>query len=256
MKRLIILILTLISFTLGAVEVNDILDAFEQAIVIPNLSGNFSIKLISTSGEVRELKASAYQKLSNTDQMNRLFVFNHPPSVRDTSLLVHSYYNNDENKMWIYLPVVKKIKRIALENSGGGYFMGSDFSYRDFISKSTSEYTYEFLGEKNIDGRDCYMIKEYGTTPKLKEALGYQHVINYYGKDDSFLYARDYYEFSGDLLKTYRVKNTLIFDKYIYPTEIEMTNKQNGHKSVINVTDINLDELPDSYFTTRNLKKK
>lgn len=256
MKKILTILFILASINLQAVDVADILQGFEDVIVIPNLTGKFSIKLISTNGDIRELKATAFQKLSESNQMNRLFVFNHPPSVRDTGLLIHSFYDGDENKMWLYLPVVKRIKRITLESSGGGYFMGSDFSYRDFISKSSSEYTYELIGDFLLEGIDCYQIKEYGDTPALKEKLGYNYVINYYGKEDNFLYGRDYYEYSGDLLKTYRVKQIKKFPPYIYPTIIEMTNQQNGHKSVINVTDIKTEELPDSYFTTRYLKKK
>ena len=67
--------------------------------------------------------------------MSRLFTFDYPPSVRNTKLLINSFYDGSENKMWIYLPIVKKVKRISLSSSGGGYFMGSDFSYSDFISK-------------------------------------------------------------------------------------------------------------------------
>jgi len=255
MKKLLIIIFALISFNNFSQNVDTILDGFSKAIQIPNLSGQFSIKLIDKNGGTRNIQALAYQKLVNNNQMNRLFMFNYPPSVRDTGFLIHSFYNGDENKMWIYLPVVKKVKRISLGTSGGGYFMGSDFSYADFISKSSSDFKQELVGEAIIDGRECYQIKEYGETDELKKKLGYSHVINYYGKDDYFLYARDYYEFSGDLLKTYRVKKVIYIDKFIYPTNIIMTNVQTDHKSEIEVTQINTDEVSDSIFTTRYLTK-
>lgn len=256
MKKFLPILFILLTTNLFATEIDDILNGFAEAIRIPNLYGNFSITLISKNGDTREIKAEAYQKLVDEKQMNRLFRFEFPPSVRDTGLLIHSYYGeNSENKMWIYLPIVKKIKRISLSSSGGGYFMGSDFSYTDLISKSSSDYTQELIGEGEIENITCNMIKEYGVTEELKERLGYDYIINYYGKDDSFLYGRDYYELSGDLLKTYRVKEVKKFSKYIYPTKIEMSNVQTEHKSVINVTNIEFDELSDKYFTTRFLTK-
>jgi hypothetical protein len=157
--------------------------------------------------------------------------------------------------MWIYLPVVKKIRRIALESAGGGYFMGSDFSYVDFISKSSSDFNLELVGEGELDGRACYIVKEYGSTQEQREALGYSSIINYYDKENYFMFARDYYEISGNLLKTYRVLEQLSFPPYIYPSEIIMTNVQTNHKSIIKVENISTKEVPDEYFTTRYLSR-
>lgn len=256
MKKLLLILLIITNAFIYSNDVEDILEKFADSILIPNLYGNFTITLISKNGAKREIQAEAYQKLVDDNQMNRLFKFKYPPSVRDTGLLIHSFYNEEsENQMWIYLPIVKKIKRIALSSSGGGYFMGSDFSYADLISKDSSDYNQELIGEKVIDGKNCYIIKEYGETDKEKESLGYSYIINYYGTEDSFLYGRDYYELSGELLKTYRVKDTKLFSTYIYPTQIEMKNVQTDHISIISVTDINTDDISESYFSTRNLKK-
>ncbi|QEN06119.1 outer membrane lipoprotein-sorting protein [Thiospirochaeta perfilievii] len=255
MKKLWITLLLLISMTLFGDNLDNILNEFANRIRIPNLYGKFSITLISKNGDKREIKADAYQKMSDNNQMNRLFLFSYPPSVRDTGFLIHSFYSEGENKMWIYLPVVKKIKRISLENSGGGYFMGSDFSYSDFISRSYSNYTQELIGEEIIENQNCYVVKEYGTTLEEKNELGYSYIINYYNKQTSFLIGRDFYELSGELLKTYRVKKIKVLGEYIYPTEIVMENQQNKHKSIISVTDIEIKELPDRYFTTRFLTR-
>ncbi|MGL1892132.1 MAG: outer membrane lipoprotein-sorting protein [Spirochaetaceae bacterium] len=255
MKKIYSTILLLLTMTLFGNQVDNIISEFADAIMIPNLYGVFTIELISSNGEKREIQAKAYQKQVSNNQMNRLFVFMSPPSVRDTGLLIHSFYDKGENKMWMYLPIVKKIKRISLSTAGGGYFMGSDFSYTDLISKSSNKYIQEMVGEAVIEGRECYTIKEYGNTKEQKEALGYEYIINYYGKKDSFLYGRDFYEFSGDLKKTYRVKEVKIFGKYIYPIKIEMVNQQTYHKSIITVDEISIDELSNKYFSTRYLKK-
>lgn len=256
MKKLILILFLIINTSMYSDTIDNILNEFADAIMIPNLYGKFSITLISKNGDKREIVAKAYQKLINNEQMNRLFLFSYPPSVRDTGFLIHSYYDEGgENKMWIYLPIVKKIKRISLDSSGGGYFMGSDFSYADFISKNSSDYTQELLEDETIEGQLCYTIKEYGKTDEMSKKLGYSHIINYYTKENSFLIGRDYYEFSGDLLKTYRVKEVIKFDKYVYPTLIEMENIQTQHKSIISVTDISIDEISNKYFTTRFLTK-
>ncbi|OQY39386.1 MAG: hypothetical protein B6229_03910 [Spirochaetaceae bacterium 4572_7] len=163
MKKISLVIGFLLSINLFSADLNTILTGFEKAIQIPNLTGDFSVKLISQNGDIRKIKADVFQKLSNEDQMNRLFKFTYPPTIRDTGFLIHSFYTeNKENKMWIYLPIVKKIKRIILSSSGGGYFMGSDFTYSDFISKARGSFTEELISDGDMNGKTYYRIKVYG----------------------------------------------------------------------------------------------
>lgn len=258
MKRYLILILILHSFFLFAqdITVDEILNGYEVTAFIPNLTASLSVKLISANGEVRVIKADAYQKTINENQVSRLFLFDYPPSVRNTGLLINSFLNGDENVMWIYLPAVKRVKRIALATSGGGYFMGSDFSYSDFISKARADYTQEFLGEAVLDGTPCYTVKEYGKTLQRRQDMKLSYMINYYRKGDFIMYGRDYYDLAGELVKEYRVKDSIVLGQYIYPTVIEMENIQTGHRSIIEMTNVSTDIIPDRYFTSRFLKNR
>ena len=133
--------------------------------------------------------------------------------------------------------------------------MGSDFTYSDFISKGKGLYGEELMSDGDIDGISFYRIKMYGRTPKEKESFGYAYTINYFGKDDYFLYARDYYESSGDLLKTYRVNKVQKFGEYIFATEVIMTNVQTKHKTIIHTNDISIGDIPERIFSTRNIQK-
>ncbi|NQT60932.1 MAG: outer membrane lipoprotein-sorting protein [Bacteroidetes bacterium] len=258
MKRffIVVLILFIFSFSLTAQDITlkEILDGYEITAFIPNLIASLSVKLISAKGEEREIKADAYQKTINENQVSRLFLFDYPPSVRNTGILVNSFLNGDENVMWMYLPAVKRVKRIALATSGGGYFMGSDFSYSDFIPKARADFNQDFLGEKVVDGTPCYVVDEYGKTLKQRQNLKLSHMVNYYRKDDFIMFGRDYYDLAGELVKEYRVKDSVILGQYIYPTVIVMENVQTGHKSILEMTNISTDTIPDRYFTTRYLQ--
>lgn len=258
MKKYFILVLIILSFSLMAEEmtVDKILKGYERTAYIPNLTASLSVKLISANGEVREIKADAYQKNIDENQVSRLFLFDYPPSVRNTGLLINSFLNGGDNVMWIYLPAVKRVKRIALSTSGGGYFMGSDFSYSDFISKSGNDYTYEYLGEDTLDGTACYIVKEYGTTLQKQQDSKISYMIVYFRKDDFIMFGRDYYDLAGELVKEYRVKEVLVLGQFVYPTVIEMRNVQNGHRSIIEMTNASTDVIPDRYFTTRFLQKR
>lgn len=258
MKKYFILLLIFLSLSLAADEmtVDKILAGYSRTANIPNLTASLSVKLISANGDIREIKADAYQKNIDENLVSRLFLFDYPPSVRNTGLLINSFLNGGENVMWIYLPAVKRVKRIALSTSGGGYFMGSDFSYSDFISKSGSDYTYEYIGEDTLNGTVCYIVKEYGNTLQLRQDSKVSYMIDYFRKDDFIMFARDYYDLAGELVKEYRVKDVVVLGQYIYPTIIEMTNVQTDHRSIIEMTEVNTDLIPDRYFTTRFLQKR
>ena len=239
---------------LQAITVDQVLDDFSKTLDIPSIQGTFKVQLISKNGDIREIEARAYQKLVGDKQNNRLFIFDFPPTVRGTGLLVHSFFDGRQNNMWIYLPAVRRIKRIALESSGGGYFMGSDFTYRDLINNDYNKLDYELKSDVILDGNDCYVVKAWGQTPEIQQDNGYSYILSYHWKDNLLLYQREYYDLSGELLKVYRVGDFLEFDPYIYPTEMIMTNVQNGHKSVLLVTDVSTEEIPDRFFTTRFLQ--
>ncbi len=258
MRRILIFVFLSLAINLSAqdITIDQLLDRFESTIKIPNLTGTLSVKLISANGDSREIRANAYQKQIGEDQINRLFLFDHPPSVRDTGFLIHSFLNGDENVMWIYLPAVRRVKRIALSTSGDGYFMGSDFSYSDFIAKSRDGFDREIIGEVILDNTPCYLVRESGKTRAQRQDTGLSYMMSYFRKDDYLMLGRDSYDLAGELLKEYRVKEVIILGQYIYPTVIEMENVQTGHRSIIEIVDVSTDEIPDRYFTSRFLQNR
>ncbi len=258
MKKFFIVLIFLIPLNIlsAQVSVDQILKNFGDTLTFPNLSGTIRMEMISKKGDVREVEAQAYQKIVGNDQTNMLFLFSYPPTVRDTGILLHTFFNGDDSNMWIYLPAVRRIKRVALEQSGGGYFMGSDFTYSDFILKTQDNYEREYLGTQVIDGRTCHVIKDWAKSLEERQQRGYAYQINYYSTEDYFLYARDYYDLSENLLKTYRVKETLNNNGAIYPTNIVMHNVQTDHKSILDFHDYSLEEIPENIFTTRYLRNR
>lgn len=239
---------------LHAQTAEEILGKFAATIEIPTIQGTFTIRLISAAGDVREIKARAYQKMVGAVQNNRLFVFDFPPTVRGTGLLIHSYTDGRPNDMWIYLPTIKRVKRIALESSGGGYFMGSDFSYQDLINTDYNKMAVERVADQTVYDKDSYVIKAWGRTPEDRQEHGYLHILSYYRKDNYLLHRRDYFDFNGDLLKTYKVEDFLKLGPYMYPTVVSMTNVQTQHRSELRVDDVKTVEIPDNFFTTRYLQ--
>ena len=124
MRRIAFLLWVLSVLPADAISVGEIQDRSDEVIHPPNLTGTFTMTLVSKRGDTRVTKVEAYQKSRGPTREDRLFLFSFPPSVKGTGLLVNSYYDRAQDRMWIYLPAGGKIKRVNLSSAGGGYFLG------------------------------------------------------------------------------------------------------------------------------------
>jgi len=236
-------------------DVFEILDRSDAVIHPQNLQGSFTMTLTSRTGDTRVTQVTAYQKKVSENREDRLFLFSFPPSVKGTGLLVHSYFDREDDRMWIYLPAVGKIKRVNLSTAGGGYFMGSDFTYSDLISAGREEFQYELLEDDQVNGEECYVIRRTGKTKKIQRKYGYSRDDHFVRKSDYVPIKIVFYDLAGDLLKELSVTDVAVIGPYRYPSHVIMENKQTGHASEIVFEDLESPEdISDEYFTHRYLQ--
>ena len=219
-----------------------------------NLSGSLTLTITSPDGAQRVIRADAYQKRRSAAREDRLFVFTFPPNVRDTALLVHSNIEQGADSMWIYLPALERIKRVDLGAAGGGYFLGSDFTFRDLVSRDPADYAHTLLPAEDADH---YLIELRGRTPELQRAFGYareEHVIR---KDDFQRQRVRFYDLAGDLLKELFVEETHAAGGHAFPSRVRMVNHQTGHVSEIVFEELSFSAgIPDRLFTQRYLRQR
>lgn len=153
--------------------------------------------------------------------------FNWPPDVKGTELLTHTNISEDDNQ-WLYLPALKKAKRITSRNKSGS-FMGSEFSYEDLSSTEYKKFTYKFISSKKQNNKTITILERY---PKdTKSGYSKQKIT----VDESIWYplSIDYFDRKNELLKTATFNNYKKFGK-VYRTEsIEMINHQTKKKSTL-----------------------
>ena len=254
MRWLYSLLCLLVTPVLFSLDVEEIRIRSDRVIHPPNLQGSFTLTLISKRGDTRITKVQAYQKTLSENRENRLFLFTFPPSVRGTGLLVHSYFDRDQDRMWIYLPAVGRIKRVNLSSARGGYFMGSDFTYSDLIRANQKDFHYDLVGEASFAGQDCYLIRRQGKTRAIQRQYGYSKEERYIRKSDFVPVRIVFYDLAGDLLKELSVQKVKDIGPYRYPSHVTMENKQTGHRSTIEFEEISSpQDIPDDYFTHRYL---
>ena len=130
-----------------------------------------SMKLINKRGAVRERRLVSYSIDVGEEKRDRksIMFFEYPGDVKGTGFLTWDYDEpgKDDDK-WLYLPAMKKTRRISGSSARQDYFMGSDFTYDDMGSRSVDEDTHELLGEEIIDGYKCWKLE---SVPKDKRDI-------------------------------------------------------------------------------------
>ena len=218
-----------------------------------NLSGSFTLTITSPGGDRRVIRADAYQKQRAAEREDRLFVFTYPPNVRGTALLIHSNVADGADAMWMYLPALDRIKRVDLGAAGGGYFLGSDFTFRDLVSRDQVEYAHALLPAGDADH---YLVEVHGRTPELQRAFGYSREEHLIRRRDFGRESIRFYDLAGDLLKELAVEATHEADGYAFPSRVRMLNHQTGHVSEIVFEDLSFTaEIPDRLFSQRALRR-
>lgn len=169
----------------------------------------------------RELEIRTLEVKGDGDKS--LTVFHSPRDVRGTALLTFSHGTQPDDQ-WLYLPALRRVKRIASNNKSGP-FMGSEFAYEDLSSQEVDKYTYKYIKDDKVDGADCFLIERY---PVDKDS-GYTKQQLWLDKDEYRTRKVDYYDRKGQLLKTFTASGYKKYlDKYWRADKMNMLNHQTG----------------------------
>lgn len=135
--------------------------------------------------------------LEGTDDGDRsLIVFDRPRDIDGTALLTFTHKTGDDDQ-WLYLPALKRVKRISASNKAGS-FVGSEFAYEDLTSQEVEKYTYKYLRDEKLDGRDCFVIERF----PVAENSGYTRQVVWIDKAEYRVQKIDYYDRKKALMKT------------------------------------------------------
>ena len=157
-----------------------------------------------------------------------LVIFDRPRDVKGTALLNFSHKEGNDDQ-WLYLPALKRVKRISSANKSGS-FMGSEFAYEDVTSQEVEKYNYKWIKDETLDGKACFVFERY---PTYKNS-GYTRQVVWLDKEAYRIYKIEYFDRKNSLLKTlvYRGYEKYL-DQYWYPAEMFMDNHQTGKSTLL-----------------------
>ncbi|MBF0237792.1 MAG: outer membrane lipoprotein-sorting protein [SAR324 cluster bacterium] len=196
---------------------------------------------------------------SDESQSKDLLYFESPPDMKGTGFLnIRVREKNGEKDQWLYLPALKKVKRIASSESGGD-FLGSDFSYSDMGGTDIDNYNYALKGEEKVNGYDTYQIISQPKTDAIAKQFGYRKSILWVAKDIWLVVkAINYTTKPGEikLMEASDIKEVNgIWTAYkIQMSRLQEKAFQHATIMVLNEVEYNSD-IDDGIFTERQLMK-
>ena len=185
------------------------------------------------------------------DGNKSLFVFDEPRRVKGTALLIHAHRKGSDDQ-WLYLPALKRVKRISSSNRSGS-FMGSEFSYEDLGAQEVEKFTYKFLREESCGDLDCTVVERRPT----EKRSGYTRQLVWRDKKELRVWKIEYYDRKNAHLKTLTLaKYDRHLDRYWRAAEMSMVNHLTGKSTVLSWKDFDFRTgLNDRDFSQTNLKR-
>src|SRR5690554_421918 len=207
------------------------------------------LRTASGNTTVREIRVKSLEVADDGDK--NLMVFEEPKDVQGTAFLSYSHIAGPDDQ-WIYLPALKRVKRIAPRTKSGS-FMGSEFSYEDLASFEVAKYDFKHLRDEACGEHTCHVLEAY---PK-DDYSGYSKLIFWTEAQDYRTQKIHFYDKKAALLKIMEVKGyELLDDKHWRPTHSVMSNQQTGNITELYWSNIRLNTgLSDSDFSQNNLKR-
>jgi hypothetical protein len=218
-----------------------------------------TMTILDSKGRQRVREIAQVSKLfDNGDTEKKLVRFLAPADVKGTGLLTFDYKVKDDD-IWLYMPALRKTRRI-ISSEKSKSFMGSEFSYADMTPPTLDDFTFNLLGEEEVKGTLCWNIETIPINEEIADENGFSKRLSWIGKEDFVLRKAVYYDLDEELHKELHILEFKELDskknKY-RPLHLEMTNLQNGRKSILQIKQIVYNpKVKNDYFTTRYLERE
>lgn len=199
----------------------------DSTVQLKMLLRNAAGKQSSRSLEIRTLEI---QDESVGDKS--LVIFDSPRDIKGTALLSHAQIL-DPDDQWLYLPALKRVKRISSTNKSGP-FVGSEFAFEDFTSTELNKYSYKWLREEACGDLTCDVVERY---PRYENS-GYTRQIAWVDQTVYQLRKLDFYDRKDELLKTLELNDYREYQDGIWRShKFLMSNHQTGKSTELIYSD-------------------
>jgi hypothetical protein len=220
------------------------------------------ITLINRLDEKRTRTAKLFRKdfvVKGQRQTRQVTVFLSPRNIRSVGMLSFDYkHDAGDDDMWLYLPAIKKLRRIPAADRGDN-FVGTDFTYEDIKQGfAVDDYHYRLI-EETIWGDEnqkfeVYRIEAIPKTEALKSALGFNRAEILVRKDIFIQVEQRFFDKNNALTRINSARDIRKIQGIWTAMRLESYNILNNHRTVLEITRAVYDQgLKDGLFHQRTL---
>lgn len=210
------------------------------------------LSLVKKNGSKRQRKLVSWSMDVGKD-VKKVMFFTYPGDVKGSGFLTWDYdaIGKDDDK-WLYLPAMKKTRRISGSSSKTDYFMGTDFTYDDMGDRNVDEDKHKLLCEETLDGQECWVVE---SVPVDKQEI-YSRKLTWVRQDCLMGVKVEYYDKLNVLHRILTISDITQIQGFWTKQHMEMTNVQTGHKTIIIMKNprYNL-KIDSNLFTVAKLEK-
>ncbi|MCB2264036.1 MAG: outer membrane lipoprotein-sorting protein [Candidatus Thiosymbion ectosymbiont of Robbea hypermnestra] len=175
---------------------------------------------------VRRIRSKMLEVQDDGDKS--LSLFDEPADVKGTAMLTFSHGLRPDDQ-WLYLPALKRVKRIASRNKSGP-FMGSEFAFEDLASQEVEKYRYRYLRREACgQGWQCHVIER---IPAYKYS-GYSKQTLWIDTLEYRPVKLEFYDRKDAHLKTLTWTDYRAYGNYWRADEMFMRNHQTGKTTTL-----------------------
>jgi len=214
--------------------------------------------LIDQNGGTRTRRLRLWRRDVGKDIQTILF-FLAPADVKDTGFLTYDFADPDrDDDQWLYLPALKKSKRIATADKSGS-FVGSDFSYADLTKRPLDRYDYRLLEAGEQDGVPVWFVEAIPNHPAEIDETGYTKIRYAVRQDNAVVVGAVFSLRRGDREKHFTVVKLEQIDGIWVATSMRMETAKGDvrlHETRLELSHVRFGQpMDDSRFSVRQLEK-
>jgi len=241
----IILHLSLISFTVRAIELDELIRHIDEL-----WRGNTSHATMSMSVKTQRYERSMTMEAWSRGKDYSLVLIRKP--IKDRGIATLKVVEN----IWNYLPKINRVTRVPSSMMSGSW-MGSHFTNDDLIKESSfqDDYTSNITFEGDRDGQSIYEIT---SLPKMDAAVVWGKVVMLIEQNTLAPYKAFYYDEEELLIRTMTFDQFQKIDGRTIPMRMSLQPEDKPEESTVIVYQNIAFEvaLEDDFFSLKSLRQR
>jgi hypothetical protein len=174
----------------------------------------------------RTLRISTLEKENEEVGDRSLVRFDTPRDIAGTALLSHAKILKPDDQ-WLYLPALKRVKRIASANKSGP-FVGSEFAFEDLTAIELNKFEYTLTGTEACGELRCDVLER---KPRYQNS-GYSKQVAWIDQQAFQIRKVAFYDRRGDLLKELTLDDYRLYPNGVWRAHrLSMRNVQTGKET-------------------------